>query len=844
MPVCLLYFSCTAVTARVTENCFSRGLLTLHQMKPHLQLLALFITIAACSPAYATAPAAAVVQSHMEQEPGLPGIQLSPQLRLQLQRALERKGQRHSPRTEHLLPDGRPRYTNRLILEESPYLLQHAHNPVNWFPWGEEALARARQEGKPLFLSIGYSTCHWCHVMERESFDNPEIARFLNEHFIAIKVDREQHPDIDATYMTAVRLMTGQGGWPMSSFLTPQGRPFFGGTYFPPEHFTRVLHRIKELWNTDNDALLQKAARISEAVARANRYRDKAGAIDNATLDRAARSILAGYDELQGGFTPAPKFPNETLLLLLLHKLERQDDEPLRKALLHTLDTMAQGGIHDQVGGGFHRYSIDNAWLVPHFEKMLYNQALLGRVYLKAWQISGEQRYARIARQTLEYVIRDMMAPGGAFFSATDADSEEEEGRFFLWSEQQLRAALTPAQTRRANDLLGITPSGNFEGSNILHLPEALDEYARRMTMPLPTLLGELDSIRERLYRARELRVHPDRDEKIISAWNGMMITTLALAGEALGEPRYLEAAEQAAEYIWRHHLRDSNGLWRISLNGAPSTPASQEDYAYVGEALVTLFDITGEQHWLDRSRILTDSMLQRFRDREQGLFYMSESENIASMPRFSQINDGAMPSGNAVALRLLNLMEQRTGNPSYGEHADTLLAALASTIKQQPAAHAYMLLAADERLQGETGPHRFAGRGAVSVHAYLESENQLTLQLNLRPGWHINSHKPANKNLIPTTLSLHENSAGWSLEQLHYPAPVRRRLGFAQEPLELYEGDIRISARLHKSSSDGAKGKALLRLQIQSCSDELCLLPEVLLFNAPDSTGIITRNR
>ena len=772
--------------------------------------------------------------SHTGEET-LPAIVHSAELKARLQQALTAKGEDHQPRTLHLLADGAPRYTNRLIFEDSPYLLQHAHNPVNWYPWGEEALAAARRENKPIFLSIGYSTCHWCHVMEEESFDNPAIARLLNEHFIAIKVDREQRPDLDATYMAAVMLITQQGGWPMSSFLTPRGKPFYGGTYFPPEAFTGLLERVTAAWSEQESELREQGDRIAAAVAERSARRGAARKLSSSAIDAAVMAAMARYDELQGGFSQAPKFPNETILLLLLQHVERFGDLTVLEALMHTLDAMAQGGIYDQVGGGFARYSVDNEWLVPHFEKMLYNQALLARVYLKAWRLSGEPRFARIARETLDYVLRDMRAAEGGFYSATDADSEGEEGTFFLWSPEQLHAALPTRLAERAIDLYGVTDEGNFEGGNILHLPESLGDYATRHGLEPKELRREVDRIRQRLYQAREQRIHPLRDEKIVTAWNGMLITSLALAGDALAEPRYLKAAVGAAEFLWRHNRRDDGGLWRTHLRGRSSVAASQQDYAYLGEALVTLHDVTGEARWLERAKEVTREMLKRFWDTEtSGLFMSEASAAIAGMGRLKEIEDRAIPSGNGVAARLLGMLAARTGERLFDERADEQLAAFAGTIERLPIGYTYTLLAADERLRGALGRHRYAARGTVAVKATIvdgeENGKELRLDLRIRPGWHINAHRPLQESLIATELSLADGAGGWRLGEISYPPPLVRRLGFSREPLALYEGEVRLSAKLI-----GGGTLVPIKLRLQACSDKVCLAPETLVFRLAD---------
>ncbi|MCJ7816069.1 MAG: thioredoxin domain-containing protein, partial [Xanthomonadales bacterium] len=439
-----------------------------------------------------------------------PGVTYTPDLRQQLDAALQSRGGDYQPRTRHLQPDGRPTYTNRLISEDSPYLLQHAHNPVDWYSWGVEAFARAKRENKPIFLSIGYSTCHWCHVMEHESFEDEDVAAYLNSHFIAIKVDREQRPDIDEIYMTAVQVLNRRGGWPMSSFLTPDGKTFFGGTYYPRESFMNLLHQVVKAWNEDQPGLLAQADEIADRV---QRYLDQAqasGELANAAPGLAVTRLRERHDERNGGFSPAPKFPNEPDYLFLIDYARRHADADLAGLINFDLGKMAQGGIYDQVGGGFHRYSTDDDWLVPHFEKMLYNQAQLARVYLQASNLTGNREFRRVTRQTLDYVLRDMKAPGGGFYSATDADSEGHEGRFFLWSREQVRAKLSEPDANLAIELFNISESGNYEGSNIPHLSAPLSDGTPR-EQEMEKFLASVDRIRFQLYSAREERIHPGR---------------------------------------------------------------------------------------------------------------------------------------------------------------------------------------------------------------------------------------------------------------------------------------------------------------------------------------------
>ena len=755
-------------------------------------------------------------------------------LQKKLEAALDAKGINYKPRTEHWLAKGKPKYLNRLILEDSPYLIQHAHNPVNWYAWGSEAFAQAKQANKPIFLSIGYSTCHWCHVMERESFDNPEIAEILNRHFISIKVDREQRPDIDEIYMTAVMMMTGRGGWPMSSFITAEGKTFYAGTYFPPDQFVQLLEQIHTTWRTKKPGLLEQADRVAAAVAQVNAASSQAKQINSKTLEQAVSHILKGYDRRLGGFTPAPKFPNEPYLFLLLDELRRGDHSAALKPLLSTLEKMAQGGLYDQVGGGFHRYATDSAWLVPHFEKMLYNQAHLARVYLQAYQLTGQPIFKRIAQQTLDYVLREMTSSQGGFYSATDADSEGKEGVFFVWTEQQLQQALTADQFKLVKQLFGVTAAGNFEVSNILFLPLTLDEYAKQNKLTSESLVKTLDQILERLREVREKRIHPLRDDKILTAWNGMMITTLATAGEVLNESRYLEAAEKAATFLWTHNRVSAGRLWRAHLQGSSSVEASEEDFAYFSEALIELYDITGKDAYLLQATELVDALLERYWDVQQAGFFMnSGTDTTPLMSRPKNSHDGAIPSGNSVALKVLLQLAKRTGQSQYEDKAKALLAYFSAKISENPAGYSYMLLGAKILQTGESGAHQYAARGAVAVHATAVHKHDQTyvinLDLTMKQGWHVNAHQPMQKNLIPTIAGLGIGMSAWRLVSVEYPEPDIRRLQFQRNALLLYEGSRQIKIKLERINPDKA-GIIRLKLQLQACSQESCLAPEQLL--------------
>ncbi|MCH7893373.1 MAG: DUF255 domain-containing protein [Proteobacteria bacterium] len=760
----------------------------------------------------------------------------SASLHQQLQAALAAKGPDYQPRTEHLHSDGSPLYTNRLILEDSPYLLQHAHNPVDWYPWGPAAFARARADNKPIFLSIGYSTCHWCHVMERESFEDPEVARFMNAHFVAIKLDRERRPDIDTIYMTAVQLMTGHGGWPMSSFLNLEGQSFFGGTYFPRAQFLDLLQQVEVAWREDRQVLDQQASRVAAQVRAITRSAEAAGTVNDHVVQTAVGIFHRRHDSRLGGFGAAPKFPNEPRYLFLLDEALRNTDDDTRDLIRFDLKAMARGGIYDQVGGGFHRYSTDAWWRVPHFEKMLYNQAQLARIYAQGWQLTGDAGLARVARQTLDYVLRDMTAPNGTFYSATDADSSGGEGLFFLWTPQQLRAALTPADADLAIDLYGVTEDGNFEDSNILHLPLPLTEFATQRDVPLAKLLAQVDDIRAVLYASREQRVHPDRDEKIVTAWNGMMIVALAEAAQILDEPRYRSAALRAGESLWEHSRQDKDKLWRTLLDGRSSVPAVQEDYAWLADGFIHLYDLTNDARWLDRAKVLAATMNRLFWDDKAGGYFMNtEATDVATMARPKDSTDGAVPSGNAVALHVLAKLAQRTGEEAYRRTANTLLAAFANSINQSPTAYSYLLRGAQQLADGAAGPQQYAARGAIKVNAELRS-NTLVVDLDIRPGWHVNAHKILQEKLIPTVLSLEKPVPGWRSGAVSYPTPILKTLGFLREELAFYEGQVRITMDLQQTDPALAGPLIPVALRLQACDDSVCLPPERRILQVPAS--------
>jgi hypothetical protein len=597
------------------------------------------------------------------------------------------------------------RRANHLINEKSPYLLQHAYNPVEWYPWGPEAFARARREDRPIFLSIGYSTCHWCHVMERESFEDPEVAALLNETFVCIKVDREERPDIDSIYMTVCRMLTGSGGWPLTIIMTPDQKPFFAATYIPKtSRFGRIgmlelIPRIATLWREQREELTRAAERITAGLVSMQGSAGGEG-LEAELLERAARELSARYDDFYGGFGTAPKFPTPQNLLFLLRHWRRTGEERWLRMVEHTLQALRRGGIFDQLGFGFHRYSTDREWLTPHFEKMLYDQALLLLAYLEAHQATGKPLYARTAEEIITYMLRDLRDPGGAFHSAEDADSEGEEGKFYLWTVPEVRALLDEESASLFIEAYGLRPGGNFtaegggEGRNILHLPAPLEELARRKGMALEVLERRLESARKRLLAAREKRVRPHKDDKVLTDWNGLAIAALARAGAVLGKEEYMAAARQAAQFLLQKLRDDSGRLLHRYRDGSAEIPGQLDDYAFLTWGLIELYETTFEPEWLATALELSRVLEERFWDAERGGFYLTADDAEGLIVRVRQIEEGGIPSGNAVAMLNLLRLARLTGDTHLEELAQRLGAGFSAEVARMPGAYTFLMCA------------------------------------------------------------------------------------------------------------------------------------------------------
>jgi uncharacterized protein YyaL (SSP411 family) len=601
---------------------------------------------------------------------------------------------------------------NRLTSETSPYLLQHADNPVDWYPWGEAAFAKAKAENKPILVSIGYSSCHWCHVMEHESFENEDIAKLMNELFVCVKVDREERPDVDEIYMSAIHMMGQQGGWPLNVFLTPDGKPFFGGTYFPPETrygrigWPELLKSVAEIWKTRREDVGAQAGELTQALQQMSLYESVSALPEAELFQRASDQTLARYDSTYGGFGGAPKFPPHETLEFLLRRHARSGNRRERDVVDHTLKAMARGGIYDQLGGGFHRYSVDEKWLVPHFEKMLYDNAQLARIYVGAYQLTRDPEHARIAREVLDYVLREMTGPKGGFYSATDADSEGREGKFFVWTKAEIESLLGEDAVL-FNRAYGVTEEGNFEdphhppapgekGMNVLHLVYTADEVAKQEKIAPEEAAKRLASARRTLLAARAKRVPPGLDDKVLVSWNGLMIGALAYAGRVLDEPRYVDAAERAADFILKEMRTRDGRLLRTWREGQAKIPAFLEDYAFLADALLDLYEATFELHRLQEAKELASEMNRLFGDEERGGWYHTPADATDLVARVKTPTDAATPSANAVAVQVMIRLGALTGDSPATERAERTLRVFHDAMDRYPGATMGLLIGLD----------------------------------------------------------------------------------------------------------------------------------------------------
>ncbi|MBK0398595.1 DUF255 domain-containing protein [Limibaculum sp. M0105] len=725
-----------------------------------------------------------------------PSIERDPALATRLDEAWAARGEAYSPRTHLLDGQGRARFVNRLILEASPYLLQHAHNPVDWHAWSDETLAEAAERDLPIFLSVGYATCHWCHVMEEESFDNLEVAAMLNRYFVPVKLDREERPDLDQIFITATQLQQGHAGWPNSVFLMPDGRPFHTGTYFPRAQFIALLRAVAEAWQGERRAQVESVAgQLAEAI---NRQQPAAGAAP-AELSPSIFNVVTGqlagmFNEDEGGFSRSQQFPQEGFILFLMDQWRRTGDAVAREMAVRSLDAIVAGGIHDHAGGGFHRYTVDQNWRTPHFEKMLYNQAQIGRALVEGWEMTGRLAWRRAAERCFDYVLRDMTDPEGAFYAAEDADSldaqgRREEGAFYVWRSEEAAAALG-ADADWALSALGLDQRPTVEAGAVAHLdPDESVDFER------------LDAVLEHLRVAREGRARPVRDEKVIAGWNGLMIRALAEAAEAFGRPELADHAARAAEALWRR-LWDGRRLKRLWAEDRAIGAAALEDYAWLGLGFLALSDAGSGQVWLDRAASLAEAAADAFSD-PSGRLRMAEADGPFG-PIFDS-SDGATPAGESSAAELFARLSLRSQQPAWVARAGRLIGALAGTVQQVPLLRPDALVAARVLAEGESELRRTLPGGVIRARM---REAGRRLELEIAPGWHLTAADPGDAEMVGAAIT--GAAAKW-------PPSHALEAGFSGRPVQVHDACVEVAL---------APEDAVVTLRLQACSNRVCLAP------------------
>ena len=764
--------------------------------------------------------------------------------------------------------NGQPRHTNRLINETSPYLLQHAHNPVDWYPWGPEAFEAAREQDKMIFLSVGYSTCYWCHVMERESFENEDIADLMNANFICVKVDREERPDVDDIYMAAVQVLNqGRGGWPMTLFLVPDGlKPFIGGTYYPPTDqggrpgLPKVIEQVSNYWNTDRQRVLQQANQVANRIKQRLTGRIQSVPLSANNVQKAISSLMMSYDRTDAGYGRAPKFPMSANIDFLIRAAwDRQD---VRQSIIHTLDRMATGGMYDQIGGGFHRYSTDTKWLVPHFEKMLYDNGQLATTYALAYERTKDPYYAEIIREILEFVLREMTDEKGAFYSAKDAEVNAREGQNYIWTQTQVAAALTEAGLE--NELAfvlkvyGLDRGTNFTDphhredgrKNVIFLIDRPDQIAAQMGMDLEIFSQRIIMINEALLKVRDRRDQPILDDKILAGWNGLMISGFADGGRVLGESRYIEAAQRAAEFILTE-MRDEGGrLLRSHRKGTSKINAFAEDYAFFIRGLLALQRATGDSRWIEEAENLAADAKSQFWDNTSGGYYDTLPNQQDLFVRTKSTYDGAVPSPNAIMVHNLLDLYELTSNEQYLDDASASLVSLSSYISGQP--HGVILSTLALKRFADSYPQRIGLGKPDTVEVavkkpprtdpddpvQIRSEQDrivlspgdrltLTLVVDIRKGYHINAHEPGPEFLIPLKVSI-QNADGLAVEVAYPSGEIYEAAAIADEPMLVHTGQFEIPIRLERTGD--MAGEVIVSVTYQACTDRACMLPKTVV--------------
>ncbi len=757
---------------------------------------------------------------------------------------------------QELAQEGEHKHTNQLIHETSPYLLQHAHNPVNWYAWGPKAFEKAKKENKPVFLSVGYSTCYWCHVMERQSFENEEVAAILNEHFIAIKVDREERPEVDQQYMAATHLMSGRGGWPNSVWLTPDGKAWMAGTYFPREKFMDVLKRLHDVWVNRNAEVMQQADQLTKRISEIGSAKLAAQPVTQSLIDNCTIELRTSFDRLHGGFGRAPKFPPHAALAVLLDQYRRKPDPDLLNLVTVTLDKMSRGGDYDQVGGGFHRYSTDAKWLVPHFEKMLYDNAQLMRSYADAYSLTKKGDYRETVEGIFVWLQREMSSPSGGFYSALDSESDAEEGKYYVWTHAEIIAALGPEDGAVFAEVYGATPTGNFEieasgeqsSSNILHLSSSIDDFAKRKGIDAAELRTRLAAMRNKLLEIRQARSYPHLDDKVLSAWNGLMIDGLAHAGRLMDEPKYVDAAKRAADFVLASMIVDGK-LQRTWRDGQAKLDGCLDDYAFVAAGMLELHRATNESRYLVAARSLADTMLADFQDAELGGFFFTtanpaEAEQDFLIRSKNLSGGGNLPSGNGVAAKLLLELGQATGDSRYSQAGKKTLEGMSGFMWQMAGSADHLLVAAAIMLaQGAIARPATAvveaiadatfSASAVEGEVFLSRLKvapgetlEVAVRLTIDDGWHLYGLAKEEQFVKATRVVFDKGNSAQVVEET-LPKGNRKHDELLGEELVFLEGEVIFRAKL-QVPADATLGKQRISLNVetQACDDKVCAAP------------------
>lgn len=699
-----------------------------------------------------------------------------------------------------------------LANSSSPYLQSHKRDLVKWHLWSDETFELARKSGKPVLVSFGYTACHWCHVMQETHFNEPGIAATINEKYIPVLVDRERRIALDELYLLVTEALTQQGGWPNTVFMTAERKPFYATTYIPPDAFARLLSAVDDGWKNDRQTLIDESERLAMILNGFVTRKADARRITPQVLRSISDNLISQYDPTFGGIGNSAKFYQQPMLMFMLQQTERDGNPALLRAVERTLQSILAGGVHDHIDGGFHRYSVDPGWRVPHFEKMLYDQAQLAEVFTAAYRITGAPEYAGTARKTLDYILADLTAPHGGFYSTRDADSEGEEGTFYVWTPQQLQVILGEDDAAYSREIFGVVDQGEFAGKVVLNLFKARSEDAER-----------LERIFEKLALERDKRERPVRDEKIVASWNGLAIASMARAGVVFGEKKYIDAAVDAGNFIWNEMLRPDGGLYRIHFNGKSEIAGELDDYAQMARSFLFIYDATADDVWLSRAEDLFEQIIRRFEDVDSGDFFATEKAD--GFGRFKSRRDIDIASGNGAILDVVGRLASRTNNADYRRQAEKLLSALSGLALSNATTSTSIIGGFDRYLRGETGMVQYAGEGNVQASVEPSDDGKsATIRLLIAEGWHVNANKPLEEFLIPTAVQMISNDQAQAA-RITFPEPLEKSLSFNKKAMALYEDELVLEAKIE--GTPGRTGTAAV--DIQACSDKICLLPKTL---------------